>query len=165
MQFAPEGHTLDENGVHDPDECYTCLLDKEIKSPCRCAACCRRLLIEVGLVDAEREPRIKDLGSPVYTPPELTESGQKELEGYLLNGRDDLACVFLDRQTNLCSIYETRPLVCRLFDCDGEGREQLIELGILTREPIGEEALTAPGLPLSHEATKEQPCLPPTRNC
>jgi hypothetical protein len=30
--------------------------------------------------------------------------------------------------------YETRPLICRLFDCDGEGKEQLIELGVLERE-------------------------------
>jgi Fe-S-cluster containining protein len=40
-------------------------------------------------------------------------------------------CVFLDPKTDLCGIYKTRPLVCRLFDCEGEGREQLIELGIL----------------------------------
>jgi hypothetical protein len=65
---------------------------------------------------------------------ELTKSGHEELEGYLLNNREDLACVFLDRRTNLCSIYDTRPLTCRLFDCDGAGSEQLIELGILSRE-------------------------------
>jgi Fe-S-cluster containining protein len=33
--------------------------------------------------------------------------------------------------TSLCTIYETRPLVCRLFDCDGDDRQQLVELGIL----------------------------------
>jgi Fe-S-cluster containining protein len=165
MQPTPKDHTLDEDGVHDPDACSACLLDKEIQSPCRCAACCRRLLIEVGLEDAEREPRIKELGSPVYAPAELTESGRKELEGYLLNSREDLACVFLDRQSNLCSIYETRPLACRLFDCDGAGREQLIELGILSRERVGEQASTASGALLSHVATKDQPCLPPTKNC
>ena len=58
----------------------------------------------------------------------------EEVEGYMLNDREDIACVFLDRQTNLCTIYETRPLVCRLFDCAGDGREQLIELGVLNRE-------------------------------
>ena len=118
---------------HDPEECYQCLLEQEVISTCRCAACCRSLLIEVGLEDAEREPKIKEHGSPLYTPPELTESGERELEGYLLNG-PDLACVFLDQATNLCTVYATRPLACRLFDCDGEGREQLIELGIVNRD-------------------------------
>ncbi len=36
--------------------------------------------------------------------------------------------------TNACTIYETRPLLCRLFNCEREGREQLIELGILKRD-------------------------------
>ena len=101
---------------------------------CRCGECCRRLLIEVDLDDAEREPRIKDLGSPTYTDERLTRSGKRELEGYLLNSHEDMACVFLDRQTSLCTIYETRPLACRVFDCDGEGREQMIELGIIERD-------------------------------
>ncbi len=41
---------------------------------------------------------------------------------------------FLDEASNLCTIHETRPLVCRLLDCEGEGREQLIELGVIRRE-------------------------------
>lgn len=88
----------------------------------------------MGLQDAEREPRIREFGSPIYTPAELTGTGQRELEGFLLNGKD-VACVFLDQETNLCTIYETRPLGCRLFDCQGEGRDQLIELGILPPRP------------------------------
>jgi hypothetical protein len=63
---------------HDPEECYECLLKEEVISTCRCAECCRRLLIEVSVEDAEREPRIKDRGSPTYTPAELTESGEDE---------------------------------------------------------------------------------------
>src|SRR5205807_2014519 len=102
-------------------------------SSCRCAECCRRLLIEVTLEDARREPKIKELGSPTYTPAILTKSGQRELEGYLLNGQDG-PCVFLDQAQNLCTIHPTRPLICRLFDCDHDGREQLIELGILKRD-------------------------------
>ena len=111
--------------------------DEELKEAiceCRCGECCRRLLIEVDLDDAEREPRIKERGSPTYTDERLTRSGKRELEGYLLNSRDGMACVFLDRQTNLCTIYETRPLACRVFDCDREGREQMIELGIIERD-------------------------------
>ena len=135
----PEGHQADEDGEHDPEECYQCLLAKDpAQSSCRCGKCCRSLIIEVLVEDAEREPKIKEFGSPTYTDPRLTRSGEREIEGYLLNSpANDYACAFLDRSTNLCTIYETRPLVCRLFDCDGKNREDLIELGILTRD--GEE--------------------------
>lgn len=122
-----EGHTVEDDGVHDEEACYTCLLRKEVKNECRCGLCCRRLLIEALPEDAEREPRIKERGSPL-------KGFGDELVGYLLNSREDMACVFLDRASNLCTIYETRRLVCRLFDCAGEGREQLIELGIIARE-------------------------------
>jgi Fe-S-cluster containining protein len=129
-----EAHPLDEHGEHDEESCYQSSLGNDVKSECRCGACCH-LLIEVLPQDADREPRIKDKGSPLYTPAELTASGEEELAGYVLNSRENgYACAFLDRATNLCTIYETRPLVCRLFDCDGEGREQLTELGILPRE-------------------------------
>ncbi len=107
---------------------------KEVNCECRCGECCRRLLIEVELDDAEREPKIKELGSPTYADERLTRSGKRELEGYLLNSRDGMACVFLDQETNLCTIYETRPLACRFFNCDKEGRQQMIELGIIERD-------------------------------
>lgn len=128
------GHDLDEYDEHNPEECYKCLAAMEpALSSCRCAECCR-LLIEVRLEDAEREPKIRERGSPIYTDARLTASGQRELAGYMLNSPDnDYACAFLDRASNLCTIHETRPLLCRLFNCDGEGREQLIELGILDR--------------------------------
>jgi Fe-S-cluster containining protein len=110
----------------------------EVHNNCRCAECCRHLLIEVGLDDAESEPKIRERGSPIYTPAELTDTGQEELEGYLLNSQiNDNACAFLEQTTNLCSIYETRPWICRVFDCDGDGKEQLIQLGI---RPSGERA-------------------------
>ena len=47
-----------------------------------------------------------------------------------LTVRNGNACAFLNQTTNLCSIYDTRPWVCRVFDCDGQGKEQLIQLGI-----------------------------------
>jgi len=136
----PEEHTPKEqpasaDGGDFDDECDE---DGEpvpaIQNDCRCAECCRHLLIEVGLDDARREPRIKERGDPIYAPAEVTASGQRELEGYLLNSKDnDGACTFLNQTTHLCSIYETRPWVCRAFDCDGEGKEHLIELGIRPR--------------------------------
>jgi len=102
-----------------------------VHNDCRCGDCCRHLIIEAELEDAEREPKIKERGDPIYAPAELTASRKPELEGYLLNSPDnDNACAFLNQTTNLCTIYETRPWACRLFDCDGEGKEQLIQLGI-----------------------------------
>ena len=53
----------------------------------------------------------------------------------MLNSADNgYACAFLDCPSGLCTIYETRPLICRLFDCDGDGREQMIELGFMSRD-------------------------------
>ena len=103
---------------HDPDECYHCLLDEEATSACRCGNCCRALIIETCLQDAVVEPLIKERGSPIYTGSEFTASGEWELQGYLLNGKNG-NCVFLDDERNLCTIHATRPLVCRLFQCDG----------------------------------------------
>jgi Fe-S-cluster containining protein len=90
------------------------------------------LILEALPQDAEVEPKIKERCSPLY---ERGEGDESVLVGYLLNRKEpgDHACVFLD-ENNLCSIYPTRPLMCRLFDCAGEGREQLIELGILDRD-------------------------------
>jgi Fe-S-cluster containining protein len=125
------GHEFDEDGIHDEDACEVCLLAKAPSCSCRCGQCCH-LLIEVSLRDAQREPRIAELGSPLYASPAETSSGRRELNGYLLNTAEaGFACVFLDQTTNLCTIYDTRPLVCRIFDCDGEGRDHLIELGWL----------------------------------
>jgi Fe-S-cluster containining protein len=130
IRFA--GHQFDEEGFHDEDECEICLLASAPTCQCRCGQCCRHLLIEVSLEDAKREPKIAERGDPMYEHPNLTVSGKRELIGYFLNSRgEDPACIFLDQATNLCTIYETRPLVCRLFDCDGAGRKQMVELGML----------------------------------
>jgi Fe-S-cluster containining protein len=127
-------HQMDEDGDHDPEECYACLSEQAVSCDCRCAECCKRLIIEATVEDAEREPLIAEKGSPIYAHPELTESGKPELEGYMLNGGK--GCVFLNPETSLCGIYETRPLSCRLFNCDGEDRDRLVQLGILP--PKGE---------------------------
>jgi Fe-S-cluster containining protein len=126
---ASPGHDLDDDGVHDPDECTACLLTKAKECICRCGECCRQLLIEVLAEDADREPKIKERGTPIFD--DMNPTGEKVLVGYFLNDQEGSGCVFLAQQSNLCTIYETRPLVCRLFNCDeGEGFEQLVELGI-----------------------------------
>src|SRR5450755_4488828 len=116
LAVMPE-NTLDEDFDAEEDDDDEEEL-KEATCECRCGECCRRLLIEVDLEDAEREPKIKELGSPTYTDERLTRSGKRELEGFMLNSHEHMACVFLDREKNLCTIYETRPLGCRAFDCD-----------------------------------------------
>src|SRR4051812_9098522 len=94
---------MDEDGEHDEESCYPCRAADAVTTICRCGDCCRHLIIEVLLQDAEVEPRIKERGDPIYTPAELTASGQRELSGYLLNSTDNGgACVFFDRDTNLC---------------------------------------------------------------
>src|SRR3712207_1959704 len=70
----------DGDGEHDEEACYRCLLIKETTRDWRCGKYCR-LLIEVLPEDAEREPKIEELRSPIYYPPEFTESGQRELAG------------------------------------------------------------------------------------
>jgi len=131
-QKEPPGALPPEYGDDDLDDDDLFEAGTEVKNDCRCGECCRRLIIETELEDAAREPKIAERGSPIYMPPEVTESGEKELVGYNLNDKaNDYACTFLDRSTNLCSIYDTRPWVCRVFDCDGEQREELVELGIL----------------------------------
>ncbi len=116
------GHDVDEEGSHDSDECELCLeRNHSVGCNCRCGKCCESLLIEVSLRDAEREPRIKELGRPIWDNEADIFHGQKVVGGYLLNNRTDgPECVFFDRQTRLCTIHETRPLVCRLFNCDQE---------------------------------------------
>lgn len=68
--------------------------------PCNgCNACCRSALL-VKLTDAEAE----------RLPHEL-HKGRKVLPH---RGRD---CALFDAEQNRCSIYETRPIACREYDC------------------------------------------------
>ena len=134
ITFDPKVHDLDKYDCHDPGACWECLHSEIVENICKCGECCRALLIEVDVRDAEREPKIAELGSPNYWPAEVSLSGKDELIGYIINKPDGSSCLFLDDATNKCTIYETRPLNCRLFNCDGEGKEQLIELGHLNRD-------------------------------
>lgn len=123
--FAPPdepGHDVDEEGTHDAEERELCVeRNHTVACECRCGKCCESLLIEVSLRDAEREPRIKELCGPIWDSDIQIFEGRKEVGGYLLNSRENGgACVFFDRQTRLCTIHGTRPLVCRLFNCDEE---------------------------------------------
>ena len=110
-----DAHNFDEDGEHDPDECELCFERAEsVSCECRCGHCCERLILEASLRDGEREARIaaecrpiKDIGPDIV--------------GYLLNDKQNgNACHFFNRATLECAIYETRPLMCRVFNCDQE---------------------------------------------
>ena len=105
-------HDYDEDGYHSREACERCLEeDHSVSSKCNCGACCQRLIIESTLRDAEREPRIAAECGPVRDFDDII--------GYSLNDKaNGYACHFFDRETLRCTIYETRPLVCRVFNCD-----------------------------------------------
>lgn len=106
----------DEEGEHDEDECELCVeRNHTVSCDRRCGRCCRHSIIETSLRDAQREPRINELP--------IVKGVTDEVEGHLLNGEDG-PCVFFDREQRLCTIYETRPLVCRLFDCERAWTEE-----------------------------------------
>ena len=105
-------HELDEDGCHDADECQKCIeATATVVCSCTCGDCCRHLIIETTLADAQRELRIAERGQPIRDIDEVV--------GYCLNDPDNqYACTFLDQTSNRCTIWATRPGVCRLFDCD-----------------------------------------------
>lgn len=108
-QLDLDEHQYGEDGEHEEAwELYMETIHTKLCENC-CGECCEQFIVEASFRDAEREPRIKDLPT--------IKGFTDEVEGYLLNGEDG-ACVFFNQETALCTIYETRPLVCRVFDCD-----------------------------------------------
>ncbi|MCI0464224.1 MAG: YkgJ family cysteine cluster protein [Gemmataceae bacterium] len=107
--------------MHVRDACPLCLLQHDpARCVCRRGHCCERLLIEATAFDARREPKIRERGSIT------DESGLVPYEeaDWLLNGPSG-ACVFFRRDADgrgICEIYDTRPLCCRLFNCDTDER-------------------------------------------
>jgi Fe-S-cluster containining protein len=74
-----------------------------------CGACCRTFPIRVSKQDGEREPRIAEhaLVVPAWE--------RSEEHYYHLHPLPFCkGCLFLG-EDNLCSVYETRPQVCRRF--------------------------------------------------
>lgn len=80
-----------------------------------CGACCRCFPIFASAGDAEREPKIKERG--VYCEDFLGEKGRVAYRLYpLLNTK---GCAFL-QENQLCSVYATRPGVCRIFEAGSD---------------------------------------------
>lgn len=114
-------HDLNEESEHDPDECELCVETEltVLNCECRCGNSCEKSIVEVSLRDAEREPRIAELGSPIN---DGFGDDIRQVR-WPLNGGEHGHCVFFDSVSRLCTIYETRPLVCRHFQCDSEDGE------------------------------------------
>ena len=107
-------HEYDEDGHHDSEDCERCIEEQHaVTCSCTCGNCCEQLIVEVSMRDADREPRIAEKGKPLYDMVD----GRREQIGYLLNGPSG-ACVLFDSSSRRCTIYETRPLVCRVYNCD-----------------------------------------------
>lgn len=118
MSNVSDSHDLDEDGEHDPDECQLCLeANHSVQNTCRCGECCTKLIVEATARDAAREPLIKVLGKKLRDDVTGEYPPDDEADWYLTAPG---GCVFYRQEgdTGVCSIYETRPMVCRLFCCE-----------------------------------------------
>ncbi len=86
-----------------------------------CGACCRTFAIFASEADARREPRVAAEGRPL--PPSLASEG-KNYRLFPLPFLD--ACAFLDGGDR-CTIYDSRPEVCRAFAAGSEQCRQARE--------------------------------------
>jgi len=99
----------------DQPEAYDCT---------QCGACCRCFPIFASAADSEREPRIRSETRRVE--PHLATT-DKVYQLFPLPFQEQ--CAFL-KPDQLCTIYATRPAVCRRFEA---GSSQCIE----ARERVG----------------------------
>ncbi|HEX3152119.1 MAG TPA: YkgJ family cysteine cluster protein [Gemmataceae bacterium] len=79
-----------------------------------CGACCRTYPIFAAQADADREPRIAAEGR--LLPDHLASPGWR-YQLFPLHFHE--TCCFLDTDAR-CTIYSTRPTVCREFRAGGE---------------------------------------------
>lgn len=99
-----------------------------------CGACCRTFPIFAAGADADREPRIAREGR---TLPEHVASPQWTYQLFPLPFHD--GCCFLDGD-NRCTIYATRPEVCREFPAGGDQcQEARARVGLPPLAPAGPE--------------------------
>lgn len=81
----------------------------------RCGACCRTFPVLVSIGDAEREPRI---AQEALQLPEWERRPEWEFRLHPLPFHR--GCAFLGHDDR-CSVYETRPAVCRRFAAGSDG--------------------------------------------
>lgn len=99
-------------------------------SKCRCGICCEGITVLADDEDAEREPLIRQMATPIPRDAcghtyRLSRPGTGDRPG---------PCVFFrrDGDVGICAIHDTKPEHCRRWDCDSElGRKALVQLGVL----------------------------------
>lgn len=79
-----------------------------------CGACCRTFPVLVSIGDSRREPRIEAEACPIE-PWNRTSEWEFRLHPLPFSR----GCLFLD-ENDSCSVYKTRPDVCRIFDAGSE---------------------------------------------
>lgn len=101
---------------------------------CKASPCCKAFLVEITQLEYEsgayeefaveltpnvaKQLRTKGLLIPTLTAPQLTDGDGAK---YFLEGKLWEACPFLG-EDNKCTIYDTRPLTCRMYSCVGDDR-------------------------------------------
>lgn len=89
--------------------------DDSLRTPCdMCGACCQTFPVLVSIGDARREPRIAQEACAVE-PWHRSEEWEYKLHPLPFSR----GCLYLN-ENNRCSIYETRPDVCRVVEAGGE---------------------------------------------
>lgn len=95
-----------------------------------CGACCRTFPIRVSKEDGEREPLIA-AHALVVPPWERSDEHYYQLHPLAFCS----GCLFLG-EDNLCSVYETRPQVCRRFAAgSAQCQEARVRRGLTRLEP------------------------------
>jgi Fe-S-cluster containining protein len=82
----------------------------------KCGYCCQTLILEASYEDGKREPRIFTEGMMLNLDDPLEE------RLWSLNGTQEFPCIYLDLKTNRCTIYKTRPQMCRDFEAGNDAR-------------------------------------------
>lgn len=101
----------------------------------KCGACCESLWIEAHEYDARREPRLYE----IFT------GDREELRAreQCIQLYDDTrrACSFLDGETKLCGIYQSRPVACVMVEAgDAKCQQARLMKGLpLLRDRSGNE--------------------------
>jgi uncharacterized protein len=96
-----------------------------------CGACCKTFPIFADATDAVREPRIVAEALPVPAHVATADYAHR-----LFPLPFHAACCFLDAEDR-CTVYETRPDVCRRFEAGGEQcQEARRRVGLGALQPV-----------------------------
>ncbi len=90
----------------------------------RCGTCCRTLFVFVTPEDIAREPKLRIATTRLKNLPEEQATFGKYSNKYLLAAGWAIPCPMLDSD-NLCTIYQTRPNICRQWEAENSECQRL----------------------------------------